>query len=116
MLKANGVVDPDSKPVAALQVAMDRMLAYAVQQGMADEQGLAVVERAVSTDDGGTGCALVQLLVRPIERGVTTQILADAGVLRMAAALWGGRGGNAQAGPGAPAIPLPPGFPVPVPR
>ena len=56
----------------------------------------------------------MQLLVRPIERGVTTQILADAGVLRAAAALWGGR--KAQAGPGAPAIPLPPGFPVPVPR
>ena len=121
MLKTNGVVDPDSKPVAALQVAMDRMLAYAVQQGMADEQGgesllAAAAQRAVSTDDGGTGRALVQLLVRPIERGVTTQILADAGVLRMAAALWGGRGGKAQAGPGAPAIPLPPGFPVPVPR
>jgi hypothetical protein len=113
------VVDPDSKPVAALQVAMDRMLAYAVQQGMADEQGeesllAAAAQRAVSTDDGGTGRALVQLLVRPIERGVTTQILADAGVLRAAAALWGGR--KAQAGPGAPAIPLPPGFPVPVPR
>ena len=119
ILKANGVVDPDSKPVAALQVAMDRMLAYAVQQGMADEQGekallAAAAERAVSTDAGGTGRALVQLFVRPIERGVATQLLADAGVLRAAASLWGGR--NGRANPDARAIPLPPGFPVPVPR
>jgi hypothetical protein len=110
-LEASGRADPAAKPIANVQLAMHHLLDYAADQG-AGPQAAAAAERAAGADS-----SLLQISVRPVERGLLTRLSADAGVLKAVAAL-----GGAPAAPAGPAgIPLPrlqqvpQGFPIPVP-
>ena len=104
LLKTNGRKNTTAKPVATVQLAMDRLLDYAAQQGAGPQATLAAEAARVGTEG-----SLVQLLIRPIERGLATRLSVDAGVLRAGAAMATQPGGNRP-------VPLPPGFPLPLPR
>jgi hypothetical protein len=105
-LAASGRADPEAKPIANVQVALNRVLGYAADRG-AGPQVLAAAERADTADS-----SLLQLFVRPIDRGLVTRLSADAGVLKAVATLSGAPA--APAGPaGVPLPQLPPGFPIP---
>ena len=104
LLKTNGRKNATAKPVATVQLAMDRLLDYAAQQGAGPQATLAAEAARVGTEG-----SLVQLLIRPIERGLATRLSVDAGVLRAGAAMATQPGGNRP-------VPLPPGFPLPLPR
>jgi len=111
-LNASGRVIPESKPIANVQVAMQPVLEYAATQG-AGPRASAAAERAA-----GAERALLELFVRPIERGLVTRLSADAGVLKAVAALSGVP--QAPVGPGGVPLPqvpqgFPQGFPIPVP-
>jgi hypothetical protein len=110
-LEASGRANPAAKPIAGMEVAMDRVLAYAAARDAAPELA-AAAERAA-----GAESSRLLVSVQPIDRGVATRLSADAGALKAMATLGGG-----AAGPAGPAgVPLPPlqripnGFPVPVP-
>lgn len=104
LLKTNGRKNATAKPVATVQLAMDRLLDYAAQQGAGPQATLAAEAARVGTEG-----SLVQLLIRPIERGLATRLSVDAGVLRAGAAMATQPDGNRP-------VPLPPGFPLPLPR
>ena len=104
LLKTNGRKNATAKPVATVQLAMDRLLDYAAQLGAGPQATLAAEAARVGTEG-----SLVQLLIRPIERGLATRLSVDAGVLRAGAAMATQPGGNRP-------VPLPPGFPLPLPR
>jgi hypothetical protein len=105
-LAASGRADPEAKPIANVQVALNHVLGYAADRG-AGPQILAAAERADTADS-----SLLQLFVRPIDRGLVTRLSADAGVLKAVATLSGAPA--APAGPaGVPLPQLPPGFPIP---
>ena len=120
VLESNGQKNPAGKPLATLQLSMDDLLLYAAAQGGGPQATLAaermraggpVPDAEAATD---TEAALLQLLVRPIERGLAMRLSAGAGVVRAAATL----AGPAQAKP-VPVlgggVPLPRGFPLPLP-
>ena len=107
LLKTNGRKNATAKPVATVQLAMDRLLDYAAQLGAGPQATLAA--EAAEAARVGTEGSLVQLLIRPIERGLATRLSVDAGVLRAGAAMATQPGGNRP-------VPLPPGFPLPLPR
>lgn len=108
-LAASGRADPEAKPIANLQVAVSRVLDYAADQGAGPQSLAAAAERAAAADS-----SLLQLFVRPIERGLVTRLSADAGVLKAVAALSGAPA--APVGPaGVPLPQVPQGFPIPVP-
>jgi hypothetical protein len=107
-LKASGRVIPESKPIANVQVAMQPVLAYAAKQG-AGPRAAAAAERVADAER-----ALLELFVRPIDRGIVTRLSADAGVLKAVAALSGAP--QPPAGPGGVPLPrVPQGLPIPVP-
>ncbi|MFM7109186.1 MAG: hypothetical protein ACKOZU_11435 [Planctomycetaceae bacterium] len=113
---ASGKPDAKVKPMADATVALGPVLRYmaavARAQGdvAADPAGL---EAAAEVADAQKS-ALVQLLVRPIERGMTLRLAADAGAIRTVAASVNRR--PAAARPGVPATggPDPIPFAVPV--
>jgi hypothetical protein len=109
LLGPNGKADSQSKPIAGVDISMPRVLAYAADQGVLPP------EAATQTDDDDTDVAkqngTVQLLIRPIERGVATRLSADGAAIRSAAA----RTGAGPDGPPPPGLPLPNGFPIPAP-
>ena len=120
VLESNGQKNPAGKPLATLQLSMDDLLLYAAAQGGGPQATLAaermraggpVPDAEAATD---TEAALLQLLVRPIERGLAMRLSAGAGVVRAAATL----AGPVQAKP-VPVlgggVPLPRGFPLPLP-
>jgi hypothetical protein len=107
-LNASGRVIPESKPIANVQVAMQPVLEYAATQG-AGPRASAAAERAA-----GAERALLELFVRPIDRGIVTRLSADAGVLKAVAALRGPP--QPPVGPGGVPLPrVPQGLPIPVP-
>lgn len=94
--------DPRARPIAGLDVALGRVLAYA-GAGRPEAEG----------DAGGDG--QVQLLIRPLDRGLATRLILDGQALRKAAAA-GAATAQAPGGqPLPPGLPLPGGFPIPVP-
>lgn len=98
-LEASGRANPDAKPIAAVEVAMNRVLAYAADRDAAPELAAAAESAA------GAGSSRVEISVQPIARGVATRLSADAGAIKAMAAI----GGGAGVGPAGPAgVPLPP--------
>jgi len=96
VLESNGQKNPAGKPLATLQLSMDNLLRYAAAQGAGPQATLAAErmragepapDAEAATD---TEAALLQLLVRPIERGLATRLSAGAGVVRAAATLAAG--------------------------
>ena len=105
---ASGRPDSKAKPIANVQVALQPVLEYAASRG-AGPRANAAAERAATAES-----SLLQLFVRPIDRGVVTRLSADAGVLKAVAALAGAPA--APAGPaGLPLPQVPRGLPIPVP-
>lgn len=85
----------DGRPMAAVQVSADQWLAVAAEaakgSGAGEAERLAAAAKAAAASES----SIVQLQVRPIERGVAWQVSADSGVLKAAAAASGmGAGGG----------------------
>jgi hypothetical protein len=103
LLGPNGRVDAAAKPIAGVDVAVDRLLAYA-------GSAAATAEDARGDEAAGR----VRLFIRPLERGVATRLAADAAALKAfaAAAAAGADDAGARLPPG---LPIPNGFPIPAP-
>jgi hypothetical protein len=83
---AGKATDPKSKPLTGLEIAVPGMMAFAGKLATAggDPAGAVLADVAAETADKAS--ALVQLLVRPIERGVAMRLSADAGAIETIAA------------------------------
>lgn len=111
-LASSGRADPEAKPIANVQVAMNRLLRYAGAV-TGQPQAAAAAKRA---DEAPR--SLLEVFVRPVDRGLVTRLSADAGVLKAVATLSGVP--QAPVGPGGVPLPqvpqgFPQGFPIPVP-
>jgi hypothetical protein len=107
-LASSGRADPEAKPIANVQVAMNRVFRYAGTV-TGQPQAAAAAKRA---DEAPR--SLLEVFVRPVDRGLVTRLSADAGVLKAVAALSGVP--QAPVGPGGVPLPqMPQGFPIPVP-
>ena len=107
-LASSGRADPEAKPIANVQVAMNRVFRY-VGTVTGQPQAAAAAKQA---DEAPR--SLVEVFVRPVDRGLVTRLSADAGVLKAVAALSGVP--QASVGPGGVPLPqMPQGFPIPVP-
>jgi len=87
-----------------LKMAFDEMLAFASTRG-AGEMAAKAAERAASLLDTDAESTLVQLAIRPIDRGVATRLSLGAGVLRGMTTL------SAEAAAAGVELPLPGGLP-----
>jgi hypothetical protein len=80
--------------MAAVQVSADQWLEVAAEaaaeSGAAPAEQLAAAAKAAAAAES----SILQLQVRPIERGVAWQVSADSGVLKAAAAASGMGGGG----------------------
>jgi hypothetical protein len=105
-LAASGRPIADAAPIAVLEAAAGPLLEYvgAVAADGAGAKGAAAARAA--------GEGVVDLRVRPIERGFATRISLDKGVLQAGAAIMAP---ERPVGPGGILLPPPPGFPLPVP-
>jgi len=111
LLGPNGRLDAAAKPIVGVDVDVKRILAYAGAADSATDEPAAAKPPAAG--DAPTG--QMRLFVRPLERGVATRLTADGAALRSLAA--GAAATDGAAGPGIPlGVPLPEGFPIPVPR
>jgi hypothetical protein len=111
-LASSGRADPEAKPIANVQVAMNRVFRYAGTV-TGQPQAAAAAKRA---DEAPR--SLLEVFVRPVDRGLVTRLSADAGVLKAVATLSGVP--QAPVGPGGVPLPqvpqgFPQGFPIPVP-
>lgn len=108
-LASSGRADPDAKPIANVQLAMNRVFRYA-DTVAGQPQAAAAAKRAEEAPR-----SLVEAFVRPVDRGLVTRLSADAGVLKALAAFSGAP--RAPGGAPLPQVPqgFPPGFPIPVP-
>jgi len=121
MQEAGGKVDPTLKPLTGIDVSLAAMLAYVAdvqKKFMPDDPNNPLVA-GVAKQAAELPTTLLQLLVRPIERGVAARISADGGAIQTIAALLtaqpqprGGLGGAGiefelppGAAPGLPALP-----------
>ena len=114
-MEAGGQVDGDSKPLTGVDISVASLLAYAATMTKAanpDDPAGGVLSD-VARDAVGKPSTLVQLLLRPIERGVAMRLTADAGAVQTIAAavtaqqkvlLPGGASLPLPDGPGVPAI------------
>jgi len=100
LLGPEAQTDPQARPIAGLDVALGRVLAYA---GAGQPEAEA----------GGDG--KVQLFVRPLDNGLATRLILDGAALRTAAAAGAANAGAPGGQPLPPGLPLPGGFPIPVP-
>lgn len=110
---ASAAAKPDAKPFAALDVSLAPLVAYAAgTQKLVAPDDAASMAMAAAVNDAITALpsSLVQVLVRPIERGVATRLSADAGAIKVIKTL-------ATLSPAAAAASQPAGFgPAPVPK
>ena len=107
-LAASGRPIANAAPIAALEAAAGPLLEYA---DVVAVEGPGAKGAAAAKEAGG---GVVDLRVRPIERGFATRISIDKGVLQAGAAM---AAPERPVGPGGIPLPdVPPGFPIPVPR
>ena len=87
--KATGNVDPALKPLTGVDVSLAAILGYlaAVQKTFMPDDPNAPLVAAVAKEAADLPATLLQLLVRPIERGVAARISADGGAIQTIAAL-----------------------------
>ena len=114
VLGPDGKADPQAKPIAGVEVSVNRVLAYAADRGALPAEAVPAATAPAAEDNGrdkqdGT----VKLLIRPIERGVATRVSADGSAVRALAAGAGAGNPNAAAVP--PGLPIQNGFPIPAP-
>lgn len=87
-LEAAGKPDPAAQPITTVNLSLAGLLRYAALTGEAfdpDDPKSAQLAQ-VAADAAEKATTLVQLLVRPIERGVSVLLSVDAGALQAAAA------------------------------
>ena len=107
-LAASGRPIANAAPIAALEAATAPLLDYV---GTVTAEGQAA-DREGAAQAADTG--LVELRVRPLERGIATRLSLDSGMLKAGAAWYAPQ---RPVGPGGIPLPdVPPGFPIPVPR
>ncbi|MFM8634405.1 MAG: hypothetical protein ACKOEX_06285 [Planctomycetia bacterium] len=105
-LAASGKPDANARPIAGLQMAIDGLLSYGASMADGDEAEQTAKAAATAREAGG---GTLELSMRPIERGIATRLSVDAAALKAGAAM-------ANAGQGAAGgVPLPQGFPIPLP-
>ena len=113
-----GQADPNAKPLAGLDVSLASLVAYAAgtQQFLApdDLDGIAVATKAAA-ETAALPSSLVQVLVRPIERGVATRLSADAGAIKVIKTLVMLQTPAAAQPVGVGPAPVPKGRPIPLP-
>ena len=111
-MEAGGRVVGESKPLTGIDISVASLLAYAATMSKAanPDDPAGVVLSDVARDAVGKPSTLVQLLLRPIERGVAMRLTADAGAVQtIAAAVTAQQKGLLPGG----ALPLPDGLGVP---
>jgi hypothetical protein len=111
-----GKADPDAKPLAGLDVSLAPLLAYAAetQQFLMPNDPDGVANSELAEVAATLPSTLLQVLVRPIERGVATRISADSGAIKILRLLVEARSAAPQPaglGPG----PVPRGRAIPLP-
>ena len=116
-IAGSGKPNGTAKPLTGVDLSLSALLGYAAKIGRVFSPGMAQTEQldAVAEKAADKSDTLVQLLVRPIERGVAIRLSADAGVIETIAtsvAPEPGPAGLPGAGglPGArrlPGVPLP---------
>lgn len=109
-LAASGKPDAAAQPIAGLQAAVDGLFAYAAARSKGDEAEQAEKAAEAARKAGG---GAVELTVKPIERGIATRLSVDAGALQAAGAMAAAQQEGGLGGGGA--VPLPQGFPIPLP-
>ena len=115
---AGVAAQPEAKPFAALDVSLAPLVAYAAgtQKLVApdDAAGMAMAA-AVADESAALPATLVQVLVRPIERGAATRLSADAGAIKVIKALVMTSAPTASRPAGVGPRPAPKGRPIPLP-
>ena len=113
-IAASGKPNADVKPLTGIDLSLPALVGYAAKMANVFSPGdpqnaqlAAVAEKAGDRADAG-----VQLRVRPIERGVSVRLSADAGVIETIATSVAPQPGPAGL-PGAGGLPLQPGVPLP---
>lgn len=115
---AGGQADPNAKPLAGLDVSLAPLVAYAAgtQKLVApdDTDGLAVATKAAA-ETAALPSSLVQVLVRPIERGMATRLSADAGAIKVIKTMVMLQSPAPSRPVGVGPAPVPKGRPIPLP-
>lgn len=110
---AGAEADQANKPISGIELAVPALMAYAGEVSKAGDEPMAKVLADVARQAADKPNPLVQLLVRPIERGVAMRLSAEAGAIETIAAAITAQtpGGLAPAGGGF--LPSPDGAGVP---
>jgi len=110
---AGAEADQASKPISGVDLAVPALIAYAGTVAKASGDATATVLADVAKQSADKANPLVQLLVRPIERGVAIRLSAEAGAIETIAAAITAQapGGLAPAG-GFPPLPAGAGAPA----
>lgn len=115
---AGAAAKPDAKPFAEFDVSLAPLVAYAAgtQKLVApdDTDGLAVATKAAA-ETAALPSSLVQVLVRPIERGMATRLSADAGAIKVIKTIVMLQSPAASRPVGVGPAPVPKGRPIPLP-
>lgn len=115
---AGGQADPNAKPLAGLDVSLASLVAYAAgtQKFLSpdDTDGITVATKAAD-ETAALPSSLVQVLVRPIERGVATRLSADAGAIKVIKTLVMLQSPAPSRPVGVGPAPVPKGRPIPLP-
>jgi len=110
MLGPDGKSDPQAQPIASVDVAIGRVLAYAASQG----GGLAEADATAGGDaPGNKESGNVKLLLRPIDRGIAIRLSADGAAMRQVVTATGAGGQEGDGLGMPPGLPIPNGFPIP---
>lgn len=115
---AGAAAKPDAKPFAEFDVSLAPLVAYAAgtQKLVApdDTDGLAVATKAAA-ETAALPSSLVQVLVRPIERGMATRLSADAGAIKVIKTMVMLQSPAPSRPVGVGPAPVPKGRPIPLP-
>ena len=113
-LAASGKPNDTAKPLTGIDLSLPSLLGYAAKMAKVFTPGNPQNEQlaAIAETAGDKADTLVQLLVRPIERGVAIRLSADAGVIETIATSATPQPGPAGL-PGDGGLQLQPGVPIP---
>ena len=115
---AGAAAKPDAKPFAEFDVSLAPLVVYAAgtQKLVApdDLDGIAVATKAAA-ETAALPSSLVQVLVRPIERGMATRLSADAGAIKVIKTIVMLQSPAASRPVGVGPAPVPKGRPIPLP-
>lgn len=106
-LAAGGAADPRAEPLTGIDVSVPGMMAYAATVAAASgDKAVGDVLATVATKAAAKPSARVQVIVRPIERGVVMRVAGDAGAIEAIADAVTRQAGGGQR-PGRAGLPLP---------